>query len=104
MNPFAGFMENMIVCGAMGSGETCEKKEDNSLHEIKKKECYFCVEKINKIDCTDERKLRRYVTERGKIIPRRITGVCARHQRTLSRAIKKAREIAVLPYTSESHR
>ena len=74
------------------------------LHEIRKKECYFCVEKIEKIDFTDERKLRRYITERGKIIPRRITGVCARHQRTLSRAIKKAREIAVLPYTAESHR
>jgi small subunit ribosomal protein S18 len=74
------------------------------LQEAKRKECHFCVEKIDTIDFTDERKLRRYVTERGKIIPRRITGVCAKHQRILSRAIKKAREIAVLPYTSESHR
>lgn len=67
----------------------------------KKKVCSFCVDKIEKIDYKDVSKLRRYVTERGKILPRRISGNCAKHQRQLTVAIKRARNIALLPFTAE---
>jgi len=67
----------------------------------KKKVCSFCVDKIKNIDYKDVGKLRRYITERGKILPRRISGNCASHQRQLTVAIKRARNIALLPYTAE---
>ncbi|WP_156099415.1 30S ribosomal protein S18 [Caloranaerobacter azorensis] len=67
----------------------------------KKRVCSFCVDKIEKIDYKDVNRLKKYMTERGKILPRRITGNCARHQRQLTRAIKRARNIALLPYTVE---
>lgn len=67
----------------------------------KKKVCAFCVEKIEEIDYKDVAKLRRFVTEKGKIIPRRASGVCAEHQRQLALAIKRARAIALLPYKGE---
>ena len=63
--------------------------------------CSFCVDKINYIDYKDTRRLSKYVTERGKILPRRISGTCAKHQRALTEAIKKARIVALLPYTAE---
>lgn len=66
----------------------------------RKKVCVFCG-KDNVIDYKDTAKLKRYVSERGKILPRRITGNCARHQRTLTVAIKRARHIALMPYTCE---
>uniref|UniRef100_A0A7C4AJ15 Small ribosomal subunit protein bS18 n=1 Tax=Thermodesulfovibrio aggregans TaxID=86166 RepID=A0A7C4AJ15_9BACT len=65
---------------------------------FRKKYCNFCAEKINYIDYKDVKLLRGYMTERGKILSRKITGTCARHQRQLSRAIKRARAIALLPY------
>jgi small subunit ribosomal protein S18 len=65
------------------------------------KVCRFCEDKALSVDYKDERQLRRFVTERGKVIPRRMTGSCARHQRELSTAIKRARNIAVLPYAAE---
>ena len=64
----------------------------------KKKVCAFCVDKANVIDYKDVAKLRRYITENGKILPRRQTGVCAIHQRELAQAIKRARVMALLPY------
>ena len=67
----------------------------------KKKVCLFCVDKVEHIDYKDTAKLRRYISERGKIVPRRISGNCAKHQRQLTIAIKRARHIALLPYTSE---
>ena len=67
----------------------------------RKKVCAFCVEKVDKIDYKDTAKLRRYTSERAKILPRRITGTCAKHQRELTTAIKRARQIALLPYTSD---
>lgn len=67
----------------------------------KKKVCSFCVDKIQAIDYKDVPKLRRYTTERGKILPRRISGNCAKHQRQLTIAIKRARNIALLPFTAE---
>ena len=66
----------------------------------RRKVCAFCVDKIDKIDYKDPNKLRRYITERGKIEPRRKTGTCARHQRRLTLAIKRARQIALLPFTA----
>ncbi|NLJ56793.1 MAG: 30S ribosomal protein S18 [Firmicutes bacterium] len=63
--------------------------------------CAFCVDKVDTIDYKQADKLRRFITERGKILPRRISGNCARHQRQLTVAIKRARQMALLPYTSE---
>ncbi len=67
----------------------------------KRKICGFCVDKVESIDYKQFEKLKRFVTERGKVLPRRISGNCARHQRQLTRAIKKARIMALLPFTSE---
>ena len=67
----------------------------------KKKVCSFCVDKVEAIDYKDVPKLRRYIPERGKILPRRISGNCAKHQRQLTVAIKRARNIALLPFTAE---
>ncbi len=67
----------------------------------KKKVCTFCVDKVEYIDYKAAEKLRRFVTDRGKILPRRISGNCAKHQRQLTTAIKRARQMALLPYTSE---
>lgn len=67
---------------------------------FKKKVCKFCLQKL-KIDYKDADVLRRFITERGKILPRRITGTCAKHQRVLAVAIKRARTIALLPFVAE---
>jgi len=67
----------------------------------KRKVCQFCVDKMDSIDYKDVVRLRRYLTERGKIAPRRSTGTCAKHQRQLCVAIKRARVMALLPYVSE---
>ena len=67
----------------------------------KKKVCMFCVDKVEHIDYKDTAKLRRYISERGKIVPRRISGTCAKHQRQLTIAIKRARQIALLPFSAE---
>ena len=67
----------------------------------RKKVCAFCVEKVDKIDYKDTAKLRRYTSERAKILPRRVTGTCAYHQRELTTAIKRARQIALLPFVAE---
>ncbi len=67
----------------------------------KKKVCAFCVDKTNVIDYKDGAKLRRYVTENGKILPRRQTGTCSKHQRELATAIKRARVMAILPFKGE---
>jgi small subunit ribosomal protein S18 len=67
----------------------------------KKRVCVFCVDKQEGIDYKDVPRLKKFVTERGKILPRRISGNCARHQRMLTVAIKRARNIALLPFTAE---
>ena len=67
----------------------------------RKKVCSFCVDKVDHIDYKDAGKLRRFITERGKILPRRISGNCAKHQRQVTLAIKRARNIALLPFTAE---
>ena len=63
--------------------------------------CGFCVDKLENIDYKDIARLRRYMSERGKILPRRVTGTCAAHQRKLTVAIKRARYLALLPYTAD---
>lgn len=67
----------------------------------KKKVCSFCVDKVQAIDYKEVPRIRRFTTERGKILPRRISGNCAKHQRQLTLAIKRARNIALLPFTAE---
>ena len=67
----------------------------------RKKVCVFCVDKVEDIDYKEIGRLRKFVTERGKILPRRISGNCAKHQRQLTVAIKRARSIALLPYSAE---
>ena len=66
-----------------------------------RKVCQFCVDKINYIDYKDVARLRRCMSERAKILPRRVTGTCARHQRDLTTAIKRARQVALLPYVAD---
>ncbi|UCC44180.1 MAG: 30S ribosomal protein S18 [Candidatus Zixiibacteriota bacterium] len=70
----------------------------------RRKVCRFCENRIDYIEYKDERLLRRFVTERGKMVPRRISGNCAIHQRKLTRAIKRARHLAIMPFVSESYR
>ncbi|MBE0069173.1 30S ribosomal protein S18 [Thermoanaerobacterium thermosaccharolyticum] len=79
--------------------ENSAQKRKN--RKAKKRVCAFCADKIDYIDYKEVGKLRKYITERGKILPRRITGNCAIHQRQLTVAIKRARQIALLPYTAE---
>ena len=67
----------------------------------RKKVCQFCADKTETIDYKDVEKLKKYVTERGKILPKRITGTCAIHQREVTKAIKRARIVALLPYTAD---
>jgi small subunit ribosomal protein S18 len=67
----------------------------------RRKVCAFCQEKAENIDYKDVSKLKKFITEKGKIFPRRMSGVCAKHQRDLSEAIKKARIIALLPFKGE---
>jgi small subunit ribosomal protein S18 len=67
----------------------------------RRKVCRFCVDKVDLIDFKDVRLLQNFIPERGKILPRRISGVCTAHQRMLTEAIKRARNIALLPYTAD---
>jgi small subunit ribosomal protein S18 len=66
----------------------------------RKKICRFCEKQVKRIDYRDDRILNRYISDRGKIVPGRVTGVCAKHQRWLSRAIKRGRVMGLLPFTS----
>jgi small subunit ribosomal protein S18 len=67
----------------------------------KKKVCTFCVDKIERVDFKEASRLRRFISERGKMLPRRVSGNCAKHQRQLTTAIKRARIMALLPFTVE---
>lgn len=72
------------------------------MNRSRVKVCRFCEDKALKIDYKDVRTLQRFVTERGKIIPRRVSGTCARHQRLVTRNIKRARQIALLPFAADT--
>ena len=78
-----------------------DKNNGRPNRKGRKKVCSFCVDKVESIDYKDVNKLKRYVSERGKILPRRITGNCAKHQRALTVAIKRARHIALMPYVQD---
>ena len=67
----------------------------------RRKVCSFCVDKVETIDYKDMPRLRKFISDRSKILPRRVTGTCAAHQRELTTAIKRARHVALLPYTSD---
>lgn len=73
----------------------------NNKNRKRKKVCQFCADKSEYIDYKDTAKLRRFLSERGKILPRRTTGTCAAHQRELTEAIKRARQVALLPYVMD---
>ena len=77
------------------------ERTNNRGKRSRRKVCAFCVDKVETVDYKDVAKLRRYLSERGKIVPRRVTGTCARHQRQLTVAIKRARHLALLPYVSD---
>jgi small subunit ribosomal protein S18 len=70
----------------------------------KRKVCKLCIEKVEHIDYKDDRRLQRFITDRGKIVPRRISGTCARHQSQISAAVKRARILALLPFTGDQLR
>jgi len=76
-------------------------KRGSKKRIFRKKICRFCVDKIDKVDYKDAVKLKRFITEKGKILPSRITGNCAGHQRAVAIAIKRARHIALLPFVGE---
>ena len=81
--------------------ERPERPERPRGRKGRRKVCSFCVDKIDTIDYKDVAKLRRFISERAKILPRRVTGTCARHQRQLTVAIKRARQIALLPFVTD---
>ncbi len=78
-----------------------ERDNKNNKNRKRRKVCQFCVDKCQHIDYKDTVKLRRYLSERSKILPRRATGTCAEHQRQLTEAITRARQIALLPYVTD---
>ena len=82
-------------------GERSERRGGNRGGRRRRKVCTFCVDKVEHIDYKDAAKLRRFLSERSKILPRRTTGTCAMHQRQLTKAIKQARQIALLPFVTD---
>ena len=88
--------------GNRGRRTTTRRDRNQTLR--KKRTRRFCDAKETTIDYKEEKRLQRFVTEQGKIIPKRITGTCAKHQRRLVRAIKRARHLALLPFVSDSIR
>lgn len=81
--------------------EKQEKDNRKNFRRSRKKACTFCVDKVESIDYKDVAKLRRFLSERAKILPRRITGTCAHHQRELTIALKRARQLALLPFSND---
>jgi small subunit ribosomal protein S18 len=83
------------------SNETGARRQNRPRYVARRKVCSFCVSEAAVIDYKDPAKLRHYITDRGKIAPRRKTGTCAKHQRALALAIKRARHLALLPFVPE---
>ncbi|MEG0750917.1 MAG: 30S ribosomal protein S18 [Oscillospiraceae bacterium] len=82
-------------------GDRGDRPQRGGPRPRRRKVCQFCVDRAGDIDYKDVNRLRKYISERAKIIPRRVTGTCARHQRDLTIAIKRARQIALLPYVND---
>ena len=77
------------------------EKGNRPNRKSRKKVCAFCVDKVEEIDYKDVQKLRKFTSDRAKILPRRVTGTCARHQRDLTTAIKRASQVALMAYTAD---
>ena len=90
-----------VVTAAPAAPAKEGKRPFNAKRAPRRKVCTFCVDKATAIDYKDTVKLRKFITENGKILPRRMSGVCAKHQRMLTTAIKRAREMALLPYVAD---
>ena len=86
-----------------GGGRSARKPTGgpSKYRRVRRKVCMFCADKIESVDYKNPMRLRKFVSDRGKILPRRTTGNCASHQRMIMHAIKRAREIALLPFTTE---
>lgn len=84
-----------------GRKERSGDSKESRIRRPRRKSCNFCIDKVESIDYKDVSKLRKYISERGKILPRRVSGNCAKHQRRLTEAIKRARHIVLLPYTTD---
>ena len=93
--------DNNVVATATESSAPAAPAKKSYKRVSKKKVCQFCIEKANAIDYKEVGKLKKYVTEKGKMLPRRMTGVCAKHQRMLAEAVKRARIVALLPYVAD---
>ena len=83
------------------SRDSGKRAGGSKMRRAKRKICSFCMDKVTEINYKDLNKLRKFITERGKILPRRMSGTCAKHQRGVTEAIKRARNIALLPFTTE---
>jgi small subunit ribosomal protein S18 len=90
-----------VSTGPRPSDRPRKKREFRGKYAPRRKVCNFCVDKIDDVDYKDVGRLRRYLSERAKIEPRRKTGTCARHQRELAVALKRARHVALLPYAPQ---
>ncbi len=75
-----------------------ERKDKRDYRQKKKRTCQFCTKGVAQVSYKDEKTLRKYISERGKILPRRVTGACAKHQREIVNAINRARHVGILPY------
>jgi small subunit ribosomal protein S18 len=78
--------------------------KDRESKSLKKKYCKLCFEKVGYVDYKDEKRLGRFITDRGKIVPRRVSGTCSRHQKQITIAVKRARILALLPFASDLYR
>lgn len=85
----------------MDKTETPAVRPARPMNRKRKKVCIFCADKVAFIDYKDTAKLRKFISERGKILPRRVSSTCAKHQRELNTAIKRARQVALLPYVTD---
>ena len=85
----------------MDRTETPVARPARPMNRKRKKVCIFCADKVAFIDYKDTAKLRKFISERGKILPRRVSSTCAKHQRELNTAIKRARQVALLPYVTD---
>lgn len=86
--------------GRRSGGKQDKRSREGYTRKPRKKVCYFCSEKMDYVDYKDISFLKKYVSEKGKIRPRRVTGNCSQHQKKVAQAVKNAREMALLPYTS----
>ena len=77
---------------------------EGEARSFRRKFCKLCFDKVDRIDYKDDRRLTRFITDRGKIVPRRVSGTCSRHQKQITVAVKRARILALIPFTSDFYR